>query len=181
MRQAAPPPRPGGNRSVPTFSRHGCGVDRFRSATSPPIASRATRYNRVLTRDDETGGTSTSQPGGRHDTAIRLGFVQRTWREGRRSSLHGLPRPLAAFHDPGQQAGGRHLRGRPRLRRLQHPRLAGDQRERHAGRAASRRRPSSIRSRSCRRWHDLQHPGPDHARGLSAATRATSPARPSTI
>ena len=38
------------------------------------------------------------------------------------------------------------FRRRPGLRRLQHPRLAGDQRERHARRARSPKPPSSIRS-----------------------------------
>ena len=42
------------------------------------------------------------------------------------------------FTIPVQQARRRDLRGRARLRRLQHPRLAGDQRERHAARAAGR-------------------------------------------
>ena len=46
------------------------------------------------------------------------------------------------FTIPVEQAGRGRLRGRPGLRRLQHPRLAGDQRERHARGARSPRRPS---------------------------------------
>ena len=71
------------------------------------------------------------------------------------------------FTIPVEQAGGGRLRGRPRLRRLQHPRLAGDQRERHARWCRRPRRRSSTRSaRDPDAGDDLQHPGPDHPRGL---------------
>ena len=59
------------------------------------------------------------------------------------------------------------VRGRPRLRRLQHPRLAGDQRVRHARRARSRT--PLFLDPFCQRRHagdDLQHPGPAHQGGL---------------
>ena len=45
----------------------------------------------------------------------------------------------------------------------------------------SRKRPFSTPSPAAHAGDDLQHPGPDHARGLFAAIRATSPAKPSTI
>ena len=53
------------------------------------------------------------------------------------------------FTIPGPQARRGRLREGPGLRRLQHPRLAGDQRERHARRAGRPTPPSSIPS--CKR------------------------------
>ena len=71
------------------------------------------------------------------------------------------------FTIPVEQARRGSVRGRPGLRRLQHPRLAGDQRERHARSCRSPTPRSSIRSPQIPTLcDDLQHPGPDHARGL---------------
>ena len=86
--------------------------------------------------------------------------------QGRGSAVHGLPRPVAALHHSGGQAGRGRLRGRPGLRRLQHPRLAGDQRERHAGGAAAGDRHDRPVLHDSHALDDLQHPGPDHPRGL---------------
>ena len=52
------------------------------------------------------------------------------------------------------------------LRRLEHPRLAGDQRERHAHRAAARHGHARSVLQVADPVDDLQHPGSDHARGL---------------
>ena len=64
------------------------------------------------------------------------------------------------FTIPAEALDEARLRGGPRLRRLQHPRLAGDQRVRHARRA--RRRHRVHRSVLQRQDADaaLQHPGP---------------------
>ena len=77
-----------------------------------------------------------------------------------------FPGTVAALHHSGRQARRGRVRGRPRLRRLDHPRLAGDQRERHARRAAAR---DGLHRSVLQEHHavdDLQHPGPAHPRGL---------------
>ena len=69
----------------------------------------------------------------------------------------------------------RHLRGRPRLRRLQHPRLAGDQRVRHARHA----RPGDGVHRSVFQGQDpdddLQYPGSAHQGRLHARSAQRGP------
>ena len=87
-------------------------------------------------------------------------------RQGRGPAVHGLPRHVAAFHHSRRQARRGRVRGRPGLRRLQHPRLAGDQRERHAGGAAAGDGLDGPLLRDPHAVDDLQHPGPDHPRGL---------------
>ena len=79
------------------------------------------------------------------------------------------------FTIPVEQAGRGRVRRRPGLRRLEHPRLAGDQRERHArGAAAGDRLPRSVHQ-AADAGHDLQHPGPDHARRLLARSAQRRP------
>ncbi len=96
-------------------------------------------------------------------------------REGRRPAVHGLPWTVAALHHPRRQARRGRVRGRAGLRRLQHPRLAGHQRERHARGAAAR----NGRARSVLQdpdpVDDLQHSGPDHARGLQPRSAERGP------
>ena len=55
---------------------------------------------------------------------------------------------LAALLDPGRRARRGHVRRRARLRRLEHPRLPGDQRERHAADARPDDGRSSTRPRT---------------------------------
>ena len=96
-------------------------------------------------------------------------------REGRRPAVHGLPWTVAALHHPRRQARRGRVRGRAGLRRLEHPRLAGDQRERHAHRSAAR----DGRARSVLQdpdpVDDLQHSGPDHPRGLQPRSAERRP------
>ena len=81
---------------------------------------------------------------------------------------------------PDQRADARQLRPRLRLRRLLHPRVAGDQRIGHAAGPGRRHR----QDRPVPAAHDavdhLRRARPDHQEGILAATRARSPARPST-
>ena len=58
---------------------------------------------------------------------------------------------VAALLVPRRHARHRHVRGRPRVRRLVDPRLDGHPRVRHAGRARTPTRPASIRSLPSRR------------------------------
>ncbi len=95
-----------------------------------------------------------------------VGAVPRKGRQGGRLAVHGFSRPVAALHHSGQQAGRRRVRRRAGLRRLQHPRLAGDQRERHARGAAAGNGLYRSVHHAAHAGDDLQHPGPDHARGL---------------
>ena len=100
------------------------------------------------------------------DSQRSFGPLPREEREGRGPAVHGLPRNLAALHDSRRQAGRGRVRGRPGFRRFQHPRLAGDQRERHArGPAAGDGRPGPVHH-AAHPVDDLQHPGPHHPRGL---------------
>ena len=103
-----------------------------------------------------------------HDPTGNPGVYSREGSQSRRSAVHGFPRPVAALHHPGRESGRRTFRGRPRLRRLEHPRLEGDQRIRHAGQAG----PGDGVHRSVLPRHDadadLQHPRSADARGLLA-------------
>ena len=83
-----------------------------------------------------------------------------------RPPVHGLPRRLAAFRDPGRRPDRGDVRGRHRLRRLERRRLAGDQRGRPAGRPAARDGPDRPVHGAADPDDDLQHPGPDHPAGL---------------
>ena len=103
-----------------------------------------------------------------NDPSNGPGDVSRARHQGGRPALHGFPRHLATLHDPRLEARRRSVRRRPRLRRLQHPRLAGDQRERHAPHAAGRHGVRRSVHRDPDAVHDLQRAGPDHARRLHA-------------
>ena len=70
------------------------------------------------------------------------------------------------FTIPVNQLERRRLRGRVGIRRLQHPRLAGDQRERHARRAPARDGHPGPLLHDPDAVDDLQHPGPGYPRGL---------------
>ena len=63
------------------------------------------------------------------------------------------------------------LRGRPRLRRLVHPRLAGDQRERHAGHARADTAFLDPFTADTDAGDDLQHQGPVTGRVYSRDPR----------
>ena len=137
----------------------------------------ARMYRQTLSVPDEKtyAPFSIPQKGGTSDPQRSIGVVPGKGREGRRPAVHGLPRSVAALHHPRRQARRGRVRGRPGLRRLQHPRLAGDQRERHARRAAAR----DGRARSVLQdpdpVDDLQHPGPDHPRGLQPRSAQRRP------
>ena len=96
------------------------------------------------------------------------GLPPRARGQGRGPALHGFPRPVEALHRPGRGARRVGLRGRDRLRRLEHPRLAGDQRVRHAARAAAGH---ALHRPVLQRRHAgdaVQHPGSAHQGGLLA-------------
>ena len=70
------------------------------------------------------------------------------------------------FSVPIGQLDEGQLRGRIRIRRLQHPRLAADQRQRHAGDSGSGHGQDGSLHPGSHAVHDLRHRRPDHAYGL---------------
>ena len=92
-----------------------------------------------------------------------------------RPQVHRPARVLAA-HDAADVGVRRELvRGRPRLRRLLDPGLAGDLRERHAAHAAGRHGDPRPVHRGADDLDPLRDPRPDHAR---AVHEGPAPARP---
>ena len=94
-----------------------------------------------------------------------------------RPPLHGFSRPVAAHDAADQRTDARQLRPRLRLRRLLHPRVAGDQRDRTCCSSPSPTPPRSTRSCSTRRCRSSATSATRSRRRNTAATRARSRAR----
>ena len=92
-----------------------------------------------------------------------------------RLQVHGLPRHLAALHRASIRGERGDLRGRPRIRRQLDPRLAGDQRFRHARRARSGDCGDGSVHRGVDRLVHLQHRRSDHQGRIHARPAAHCP------
>ncbi len=148
---------------------------RKRRRQSTP-AGRAKKYRHSLSvRDSNHAPLSIPCKGGTSDTQRSLGAMSGKGREGDRPAVHGFPWTVAALHHPGGQARRGRVRGRAGLRRLQHPRLAGDQRERHARDSAARNGRARSVLQDPDAVDDLQHSGPDHPRGLHPRSAERGP------
>ena len=80
--------------------------------------------------------------------------------------VHGFPRAVAALFRARGRTDRGHFRGRPRLRRLEHPRLAGHPYERHAGRPRCGNGGDGPLHQVSDALAHLQHRRPDHQGAL---------------